>query len=451
MKEKRWNNRFIKICGKYIPFVVYFLNMLFLHYRGYILDSDDRVRMGELYPTIKEELMHLSRAYRGHSSRYIIDPVIYLCLHMDIRIWLFINALIMAGIYALLYYLFIGKLESHKAWITLPFMLVFPFYHMVDVGWISTAVSYEWSLFMGLLSCVLVRRFLDDKTVKPGQAVLLIVATLLACDKEELSVGLLLLFSFMAVYSEKTGRKLYSVCFALQAVAALSRVLMHFLATGNAERYTNSAETTRTFAEKIEIGISQSLHRFLIRFDLTFAVFVIVIMIVVFQRGSRSEKRIGILLTGIWLLLSFVMGFVAQGIMHKGWFDPYLVEDVASFCDGKYLMPGTWVLMACVAVIWGGILYSLYRWGGTGTSLISAAVLISAFAGRSVAGFAGVWPQMLDRTYVIAYAALVGIMMKLGTEVPKDFAKKKLQAYMELLIGVALAGEIANAIGLYIF
>ena len=125
--------------------------MLFWHYRGYILDSDDRVRMGELYPTIKEELMHLSRAYRGHSSRYIIDPVIYLCLHMDIRIWLFINVLIMAGIYVLLYYLFIGKLESRKAWITLPFMLVFPFYYMVDVGWISTAVSYQWSLFLGLL------------------------------------------------------------------------------------------------------------------------------------------------------------------------------------------------------------------------------------------------------------------------------------------------------------
>lgn len=380
------------------PYLLYFAIIVFYHVCGYDLESDDRyVTISLLKPTLREEFPGLvSRSCEGWSSRVLINPLIWILLHLDIRVWGILDiGILMLGFYCVM------KLCSCDIgnWIdrmlVFGVVMLFPFDNFTEVGWVVTSVTYAWPLVAGMLACFTVKQFLKREKTSWKWLFPVCLATIFAVNKEELSVTLAIIFLYIVYLSVKERRPAGMIY--IQIGIALAGICFHLLNSGNQDRSgIFTEELHMTGIDKVIMGFVATLHHLFFYEERNFfflCMCILIAMVTCLMSGKRWIKVIS-LVPSIMCAVSMLTGLFA------------LATDSDTWRDSRLILPA---LFGSIGIIC--ILLCMYEIMDDRRQFeIAFVLLLAGFAGRMTVGFSGIGLSSFVRTYTFLYYIILGVV-----------------------------------------
>lgn len=395
MKERKDDKRIIsKDEGNrsvIFVFLLYLIILVFYHVLGYESYGDDMSVVQNLKPTMAEELLHARDSFAGWSSRFIINPLIWILFHFDIKVWGICNiAMMLIGLYCVIIFSGVWK-EKGNMWLVLAIVLLFPFEIITDVGWVVTSVTYMWPLTLGLLSCFTIRDYFTNEKKCNKYWIPICIATLFAVNKEELSVTLAVIFLFVLIVSIKE-RKIVPVIYA-QTFIAVSSVVGHLLSGDNEMRYAvYSGAGDLSLADKLIMGFVSTLHHLFFDRNYLFICFCVLLCLQCFL----SEQKI---IVRILSLIPVMITVISAGT------GAYLavLKQCKDYRNVRLVAP---IIVATLGIVC--IMICLYELlGNTLQYWMIFVSLAAGFAGRMTVGFSGRGFDAFERTYTFLYYIII--------------------------------------------
>ncbi len=371
--------------------LLYFIILLLYHVLGYESYGDDVEVVQNLKPTITEELLHARASFTGWSSRFIINPLIWVLFHFDIKVWGICNiAMMLLGLYCVMIFSSACK-EKENVWLALALVLLFPFEIITDVGWVVTSVTYMWPLVSGLLSCFTIRDYFTNGKKCNKYWIPICIATLFAVNKEELSVTLAVIFLFMSIVSIK-DKKIMPLIY-VQMIIAVSSVAGHLLSGNNEMRYAvYSGADDLSLADKIIMGFISTLHHLFFSRNYLFICFCVLLCLQCCLSGQKMVVRILSLIPVMITVLSAGTGVYLM-----------VLKQCKDYHDVKLITP---VIIAALGIVC--IMICLYELlGNTMRYWMIFVSLAAGFAGRMTVGFSGKGFGAFERTYTFLYYIII--------------------------------------------
>lgn len=407
----------IKSTGiRVLPYLIYFAIILFYHICGYQMDSDDRYVTSILSPSLKEELSGLvKRSCEGWSSRVLINPPIWILLHLDIRVWGVLDILVlMLGFWCVLRFCNPDRSNDNNNMIILGIVLMFPFDNFQEVGWVVTSVSYAWPLVAALLACMTVKHFFEHQKNSWWSLVPMCLLTAFAVNKEELSVTLTVIFLYTVFLSIREKRP--DGVISVQSVIAISGIFFHLFNAGNQGRSSVFTEETHmTGVDKLCMGFVSTLHHLFFDEERNYFFLCMCILICIVTCMIQTKQWVKTISVMPLLLcaVSMITGVFSDAVECDTWRDPQLI------------LP---VILALFGVT--SILICMYHILQEKQNFLTVFMLLLAgFAGRMTVGFSGIGLSAFIRTYTFLYYIILGVVARLVIKCEDDSAvsvKKKI-------------------------
>lgn len=435
-----------------IPFALFGLYVLLIHVFGYELIGDDGVVCSALKPTLLEEFSVLERSYVGWSSRILINPIIWILYHFDIKVWGMANILIICIIFVLVKKLsgVCGHYTEDK--IVLFVMLMFPYEVLCDTGWVSTSVSYFWPLAAGLFSCMPIVRYLDGKKTNIIYSFFVCISTVFATNKEELSLTLLIVFLYFVCLTVKN--KKIQPLFVIQFFIALTSVLYHLQYTGNDARYDFfSMGLELSVFEKGIVGFVSTINHLFYGYDYLFICFSVIVSTLMFFIEKKWIYRFISLIPTMICIVSIVVGLnLSGGLIDSKALNKYVfpvrveINNFQKYDYNKVILPLviSIVGLCCLAI-------GIYRIIRNITQYLSILIILAAgFIGRMTVGFSGNGYGDYARTYIIFYYVLIVSLIFLFNCVKQEITKKDMKKIDILCIVLSIIAMVKCMFGLCI-
>ena len=423
---------------KNIYSMIYFVLMATYFIFGYECMGDDVPVMENLLPTLGEELQNLSSAYHGWSSRVIINSLCVILAHFPIWVWMGITVGLLVVMYRMLCDLFGNNDEFAGSLFVL--LLLYPMETIVDVGWMSTSISYLWPTVFAVMASYSIVWVLAERRIPVWKVIGLMLVTLFATNKEEISVILFLVYGsvVLGLWIKKLHKKTSWIWF-VQWLISLMSVLFHLLSPDNASRYEKVGGQDTLF-DKLEIGYSATLQHLFMSYDLFFFVTLMIALIFVI----KQRKRILDVVVALLPLLTY-LGFGIYGlILSEGVFDRFVFRKEAlayglSISRGKYEIPMAWVILIVCTLSLLCVLYTLFHILDEKRFVI-VGLFLACLIGRLTVGFANSGWSEYFRTYVGMYYALAIASASILSRMEQSKAKKI------AMIVICIIGMINNCV-----
>ncbi|MGN0367998.1 MAG: hypothetical protein ACI4EK_04375 [Wujia sp.] len=423
---------------KNIYTMIYFVLMATYFIFGYEWMGDDVSVVDNLLPTLGEELQNLSSAYHGWSSRVIINSLCVILAHFPIWIWKGITIGLLVAMYRMLCDLF-GENDQFAGSLFV-LLLLYPMEAIVDVGWMATTISYLWPTVLAVMSSYSIVWVLAERKMSVWKVIGVMIVTVLAANKEEISVILTLVYgcAVLWLFLKKLHKKT-SWIWAIQLLVSLVSVLFHLLSKDNASRYEKVGGQDTLF-DKLEIGYSSTLQHLFMSYDLFFFVVLMIALIFVI----KERKRILDVMVALLPVLTY-LGFGIYGlILSDGVFDRFVFRKEAlayglSISRGKYEIPMVWVILIVCTLSLLCVLYTLFHILNEKRFVI-VGLFLACLIGRLTVGFANSGWSEYFRTYVGMYYALAIASANVLSRMEQSKEKKI------AMIGICVIGMINNCV-----
>jgi hypothetical protein len=393
-----------------MPFVVLFLAMLMVHVFLPMNLLDDRyyTRMTEksaLFP-------YLAKTYGNWSSRLIILAVVRGMLGwFPSIVWRLLNPAAFALLGVLISRIIQREPVRKVNWFIAAALMIYPFLDMRSAGWVTTSINYLWVLTMGLYTIYLMVKLIRGEPVRVIAYLFAIPALLFAVNQEQMSVILLAVFATgTVILLWKKHAHWYP--FAGLGISAAGLVFA-LLSPGNAARRVVEMSWFVDFnqlslVDKLEIGISSTLDRFIFQPNLLFALLALLLVVSIF---SQYQKPLLQVVSLIPLVTTLFFGIASR--MDDGYL-PYL-EDISTGLTThgyitleNYTQVGSYIPFIVLCGVMSIVLVMVYvAFTRRSTGWVAAGVLGLGFLARVMLGFSPTVWASAARTHIFFYAAIL--------------------------------------------
>ena len=414
---------------KYLPFAVFIILMLILHMTFKLSDDDVYLIQNTLKSSIWEEFGTVIYNFTSWSSRVLVNLPIHIILHLDYRVWLFIEMFMWLTIAAGLSYIFIDNCETRKNIILVSLILMFPFNYVTSAGWITTTMTYIWPLAAGIFALTSTRMWKDGKKFKWYHVALYALITLYGANQEEMSVFLTLCFGAFAIYT--VYKKKSSAVIIMQACISVFNLCFHALTPGNAARAAHESAVyftdynTLSLIDKLELGFSSTLYRFVFKSDYIFFFMTLFILIAVCQKQKKLIFRLmGAVPFAMYMFFGYFIGHILEDKNLIFIFQQRLLSRGIITEDNYYNLKD-YIPLAILFFMGIMLIVSFYLiFGESFKSIIATVMLFGGLGGRMVVAFSTTVWASTDRPYTIMYFTFIMLALFVLNEI--DFVKLKI-------------------------
>lgn len=437
MKDK------LKRFSVFLPYIIFGIVMIFYHVAGYEVLYDDIIVADKMPDTFSELISNIDvLTYENWSSRVLINPLIWIVSYFGVPVWMVLDILVMLFIFwGINRLLFKGK---DITYITLLVLLIFPFYIDVTVGWVVTTMTYLWPLAAIIAACFTIRNYFDGKRTGIFQAVISIILTLYATNKEELSVMMFVIFLTMFVMSVKEQK--ISYVFLVQWLVSAGELVFHLTSRDNQARAV-SKDISLSVLDKVELGFSGTIIHLFDNFSfMTLWLCVFLVAGVCILSKKVSHILISVIPLAVWIINCFgedkqLFGLYDRNMYCFEFAGPLFVS------EGKYNSLSSWISLIVAIILIVCITASVvFIFGKDKKTILLVSLLAGGFGGRMTAGFGELGWMPLSRTFTFFYFAMVVIIMLIAYECINKLKARKQDAFIGLLIGIAMLSVAINII-----
>ena len=439
MKREEKFARVKTICIRIAPYLIYFLVLLLYHIGGYQMEGDDQYVVSVLRPSLKLELPGLmKRSCEGWSSRVLINPLIWILLHLDIRVWGILDILVlMVGLWCVIRLCNPDRKNSIYSMIILGIVLIFPFDNFQEVGWVVTSVSYAWTLVAAMLACMTVKHFFEHQKNSWWTLLPMCFLTAFAVNKEELSVTLSIIFLYTIILSALEKRTDGVIC--MQALIAISGIFFHLFNAGNQGRSSMLIEDRHTTGiDKMCIGFVSTIHHLFFNKEKNyfFLCMCILICIVTWKMQKKWWVKTISIIPSLLCMVSMITGVFSDAVDCATWRNTQLILSALLAILG----------VACIMICIYHILQDKHDY------LTVFVLLFAGFAGRMTVGFSGMGLSAFVRTYTFLYYIILGIVARLVIKCEDALAVsiKKKVFLNRVILGLAIINVVRMVFALAI-
>lgn len=437
MKDK------LKRFSVFLPYIIYGIVMIFYHVAGYEALEDDIMVADKMPGAFSELISNIDvLAYENWSSRVLINPLIWIVSFFGVPVWLVLDILVMLFIFwSINRLLFQGK---NITYITLLVLLFFPFYIEITAGWVVTTMTYLWPLAAVLAASFTIRNYFDGKRTGILQAVLSVLLTLYATNKEELSVMMFVVFLTMFVMSVK--EKKISYVFLMQWLVSAGEMVFHMI-SGNNQARAVSLGGNFLVLDKVELGFSSTIIHLFDNFSfMTLWLCIFLVIGVCIMSKRISHILISVIPLAVWVINCFGEDKQFFGLYDR---NPYILGYTSPLfvSEGKYSSLSPWLALLVAIILIVCITVSVvFVFGKNKKTILLVSLLAGGFGGRITAGFCEMGWLPLSRTFTFFYFAMIIIIMLIAYECINKLKARKQDAFIGLLIGIAMLSVAINII-----
>lgn len=427
-----WNkikNKVRLIQGEFSPFVLLGIGGLLLHVFLILNWGDDMYFRDTIHLENLTLFSFLSIRYNYWSSRLIIEALLVLVAHSPILWWFLDTAILVLAAYSL--NILLPKMDKKSNYLLVCLIFIYPFIDMRTAGWIATTMNYIWPLSLGLYAMVAIKRILQGKPLKIYHYVLSVLALLYAANHEQMGTLLAGFFVFFSIYQLIVQKKLHWFL-VVQALLSIASVVFILSAPGNGIRTAWTIETefpgyvALSLFDKIEMGFSSTLFGLLMKPDLSFLLFGLLLFL---AAKATKQNRIFLSISALPLAFSLAFGLlgpvVGKLLPFVGTIRGAMTETGTNptFSQPLSLVPDVLLILVSVSVI-----VSIYRvFAVKRDAWLVFLILGAGFASRMIMAFtASIWFSG-DRTFIYLYFALIYCSVRLfqvvRTSAPNSFEK----------------------------
>ncbi len=407
----------------YFPFLVLFVLMLGLHMflPMHLLDDRYYTRMTE-----KTSLLpYLAKTYNDWSSRLIILAAVRSMLGFFPQIvWRVLNPAIFALLGYLISRLITSRPSSRLNWFIAFQLLIYPFLDMRSAGWVTTSVNYLWVLSFGFYSILIAKKALNREKISPLEYIAAIPALLFGANQEQMCIVLVLVFLISLV--RMIRQKQFSWFIPAGALLSIGSLGFLLTALGNHVRRLVEIKDFINFGqlsliEKLELGISSTLERFMLRPNLSLLLLCGLLVVVIFVQYRSTFHR-------VYALVPFI-GVLFFGSLNRldGGYFPYLQNMQYRITENGFVTLenftriSSYLPFLVTTLLMGMIVILLYAaFSDQRRGLLAGGILLLGFMTRVMMGFSPtVWTSS-SRTLLFMYAAIIFCGAMLFDEISKS-------------------------------
>ena len=300
------------IVSSKFPFVFWAITIFCMHFLISFHIGDDITFFNVLSGSdnyLKTACDFLISRYYTWSSRVIIEFVVLVMVKYKF-LWQILDIVVMIWLATSLSLFFNRNKNAIINWFIVFAMFTFPFDSLTNAGWICTTVNYSWPLACALLSMVPIYNMIYKKQTKTYIYAIAIIALIFAVN-QELMCGFILLisiilFAYLIIRDKKISKYIISII-----LICLLSILFIFTCPGNANRLASEIVVQLpefknfNIFNKIEIGYSSTLFNLIMKPNLVFSLFCVILFAAVYVHNTKALYRVIALIP---LLANMIMG-----------------------------------------------------------------------------------------------------------------------------------------------
>lgn len=415
------------IKSEYFPFIVLTIFLLFVHTCIHVMEhgGDDAY----FQAILKENNIFdwLTYRYNNWSSRLVIEFFLVIIAGHTI-LWKFLNvAIMLLGVFSISK-MFYNKKFKITNWVICALFLCLPISLYNSAGWIATTMNYSWVLCLGLFSMIPIKKIIYKEKICWYEYVLYFLAMIYATNLEQMCVILLAVYFVFNCYVFYLNRKL-NWFLLLSFIINFFSLIFILTCPGNALRKISEIGTwfpdydNVSLFRKIEMGYSSTLFEFIMKPNLIFFIFSVLLCICMFFKTKNIFCR---LVSLVPILCDFILIFFAKLF---GKIFPALLEiknSLTQYGTGLSSEPSTWIPDIILSLVCISTIVSLYViFDNKKTSLLTIFILIMGFVSRMIMAFSPTIWASNTRTFIYMYVSILICSIMLYQNVQNLYKIKK--------------------------
>lgn len=350
----------------------------------------------------------LFNRYNTWSSRVVSESLGALLLAFPTFVWKILDIAVWSMILVSLVKFCDDESSDSTYAILLSLILIYPFEHMGTAGWAITNIFYSWPLLFTLIILIVLKRFFYGKKVLLTQKVICVLSVMFCGTTEQSWIVITALCVGLIIYNLLIKRKQYfpwmilSLNFVNLAIITLS--------PGSKNRMVIEAGKympeffTLTLIDKINAGIISTMSFFLLRFDVIFFLFCIVI---VFNVNEKIKNVYIQTLTMIPCIINILFGLFSTELSRSYHQIIFLLNENLINANNyerfnSYIPLLIYLWIICILVM--GIYISF---DDKKIAFMNIFILGAAFCSRIAMGFSPTLYASAERTFIFAYFSLI--------------------------------------------
>lgn len=340
--------------------------------------------------------------YYYHSSRLIIDCYSAIILHISMTLWKILDIIMIACVPLLTIKMLNLTVNMNHAMICTGIFMFYPFYALSECGWAVTTMYYFWVNIFAMIAIYYALKQVKGEKLRWFEILIAICANIIASNKEQISLILLILFVvlfFYQFFNKQTKRLL-----AIQSIIAFSELIFSFISPGNQVRtQVEIAEALVDFKmlsllDKFQLGYATTVYYIID--NLFFVLLCLLLCIYIFRVTKSVFYR---MLAAFPLLLCLALGYFRNIVIEfipgvdriTNALGTYGVIDLSNFDIRSAYIPLVLLGMICACVlVCIFIIYPNFK----GFLIISA--IIGGFLSRMAMGFSPTIYRSGKRTFI---------------------------------------------------
>lgn len=392
------------IKSRYFPFVIITIGMFLIHTCLKLGWGDDT-----LFQTLKDDNSVLIDRYHGWSSRIIIEALLIIMVHLE-PIWRVLDTAIIV-----LIALSISKLvPSHNAsrtnWLIIGILFMYPFIHMSSAGWIATTLNYLWPLAFGLFSMVPIKKILFYERISWYEFIFYIPALIFAANQEQMCAILFVVYFTFTIYL--LIHKRINMFMILQTCICFMSIIFILSTPGNVKRKNSEIQTwfpdyiNISFIRKIEMGFSSSWFEFVMKPNVIFTVFCILLLLCMMV---TQKKKLYKWIAFIPLASSLIFGLFSNVLSEAFPAIQKINNSMTQYgTRANFASIISWIPDIILAVVFISILISLYFiFINKKYAIVTIFIIMLGFGSRMIMAFSPTIWVSGERTFIFMYFSFI--------------------------------------------
>ena len=409
MSRKRIKNF---VYASYFPFVLYGIIICLIHLDINLQWGDDIFFANAIQNNLSltEWQNYLSLRYEQWTSRLLIEIVLILMAKFPV-IWRILDIIAMLWIGVSFSIFFNSEKKMEINWFIVFAILCFPFETMNSAGWIATTLNYLWPFAAGMVACIPIYNKIKKQSTSIGLYIISLIAILFASNQEQMCAIMLAICSFFIIYIFFRDKKISRYLFIELIISFVSFIYI-LQCPGNSLR--KISEVSKWFPEydqlsflrKLEMGYSSSLYEFIMKSNLVFVLFCLVLVFLVVYNNKKIKY---IIFSSVPLVATLIFGLfsnITELIL------PHLVElntKMTKIGTGIQLANvSSWIPDFIITFVFICIIISLWvGFNDKRIACLSIFLVLLGLASRWIMGFSPtIWDSGL-RTFLFMYFSYI--------------------------------------------
>lgn len=370
------------ISSYYFPFFLYTVLMMIFHLLIDVNYGDDIFFRSKLDEFTAQEF--LTMRYETWASRIIIEGVLINISRVP-WMWKILDTLIMAWLPLAFSLFFNPEKKRIIDWSIIGIFIFFPYDTMRSAGWMATTLNYSWPLAFGLLAIMPLRNSLYKKRTPWYLHVFSITASIYASNQEQMCAILIALNVLLGGYLVFRDKKIPWIAI-VQLLIGIASMLFILTCPGNDNRTTLESLTWfpqfmgLSFLQKLELGYMRTMYATIIRINMIFIVFCVLLLAVVIKTNKKLIFRC---IAAFPLVAALIMGALA--VVCRTFKSAFYQSEDQSFEFGNIIVKIALIAATIAAVCVIVSLISVFK--KSVKTLLSLIILGIGFAPSVVLGF----------------------------------------------------------------